>query len=576
MRPFQSWIAVAALLAVAVPPVPARTVPAGASGPAVDATAESHREAPAGPAVEERWYVMELDGRPAGWAVERWWREGDRWITESETSVRLGRDRQELRVRQAGRFVETAAGEPVSLWTRSTLGSAPVEATYRFGSRGVRAVTHQGERELRDVLPAPEGEWLTPAAARRTVRRHHRAGDTDYRVRAVDPLEGPEPVTLTRTRVGPSELPGAEGLWREEVSSAPGVVSLVDLDADGQVLRSTAELLGLDATLRLADRESALAALDAGPGPEVLLGTLVRPDRPLPHPQRLERAVYELSLSRGDADGAASLPELPAAGAQSVARANAGGVRVTVAPRAADPPRAGGGPPALREAPPPEAPEALSPEARSRLLASSPWLDHRDPEIRRLLRRALSTEVRASTAAETASDRDGGGQARGRRERPPDADPLPLPAPEDGAGEDRERARSLERFVHGYLGHKDLGTGFATASEVARSAAGDCTEHSVLLAALLRAAGIPARAVTGLVYLEEFAGARGVFGYHMWVQAHVDGRWLDLDATLPGGFGPTHIALATSELSGPEGVADLERLLPLVGRLQVRVVEPSP
>ena len=41
----------------------------------------------------------------------------------------------------------------------------------------------------------------------------------------------------------------------------------------------------------------------------------------------------------------------------------------------------------------------------------------------------------------------------------------------------------------------------ATAAEVARSREGDCTEHAVLLAALARARGIPARVAMGLVYV---------------------------------------------------------------------------
>jgi transglutaminase-like putative cysteine protease len=98
----------------------------------------------------------------------------------------------------------------------------------------------------------------------------------------------------------------------------------------------------------------------------------------------------------------------------------------------------------------------------------------------------------------------------------------------------------------------------------------------VLLAALLRAAGIPARLVTGLVYLADFAGAEGVFGYHMWVQAWTGGSWLDLDATLPGGFDATHVALAVSDLAGPEPGGELDRLLPLVGKLRIRVLEVEP
>jgi hypothetical protein len=54
---------------------------------------------------------------------------------------------------------------------------------------------------------------------------------------------------------------------------------------------------------------------------------------------------------------------------------------------------------------------------------------------------------------------------------------------------------------------------------------GDCNEHATLMAALLRAAGIPARIVVGLVYKD------GKFYYHAWNEAYID-RWISMDAIL--------------------------------------------
>ena len=51
----------------------------------------------------------------------------------------------------------------------------------------------------------------------------------------------------------------------------------------------------------------------------------------------------------------------------------------------------------------------------------------------------------------------------------------------------KEIARKLTKFVFRYMTNKNYGVGFATASEVARNKEGDCTEHSMLLAALGRA-----------------------------------------------------------------------------------------
>jgi hypothetical protein len=126
--------------------------------------------------------------------------------------------------------------------------------------------------------------------------------------------------------------------------------------------------------------------------------------------------------------------------------------------------------------------------------------------------------------------------------------------------------------------------GFATASEVARTRQGDCSEHAVLLAALLRGAGIPSRTVSGLIYTDEFLGRKNVFAYHMWTQAWltqgVGGRWVDLDATLDAlPFDAAHIALATSSQSDVGAVNDIVKIAGLLGRLSLQVVwvdEPDP
>ena len=86
-----------------------------------------------------------------------------------------------------------------------------------------------------------------------------------------------------------------------------------------------------------------------------------------------------------------------------------------------------------------------------------------------------------------------------------------------------ETAEKLTKFVFRYMTNKNYGVGFATASEVARNKEGDCTEHSMLLAALGRVLGIPTRVATGLVYADEFEGKKDVLVYHMWTQFYLDG-----------------------------------------------------
>lgn len=114
------------------------------------------------------------------------------------------------------------------------------------------------------------------------------------------------------------------------------------------------------------------------------------------------------------------------------------------------------------------------------------------------------------------------------------------------ARSDRQKMRQLRLFVTKYITQHGLDVGYASALEVLKSRQGDCTEYAVLLAALARAEGIPARVVTGMVYAERYAGASRVFLPHAWVQAWIDGRWQSFDSAMRR-FDSTHIALDTGD-----------------------------
>jgi len=138
-----------------------------------------------------------------------------------------------------------------------------------------------------------------------------------------------------------------------------------------------------------------------------------------------------------------------------------------------------------------------------------------------------------------------------------------------GTSDAAEAVRRIESFVGDYIAEKDFSVGFASAAEVAVSKQGDCSEHAVLVAAMCRAVGIPARVVTGLVYAEEFAGRKDVFGCHAWAEAYVGDKWVGLDATkAPNGFGAGHIALA----AGDGDSQDLLGMASALGKFQIEKV----
>lgn len=109
---------------------------------------------------------------------------------------------------------------------------------------------------------------------------------------------------------------------------------------------------------------------------------------------------------------------------------------------------------------------------------------------------------------------------------------------------DLQRMRRLRSFLSDYIDAKGLDVGYASALETVATRRGDCTEHAVLLTAMARSLGIPARVVTGIVYAERMGGATRVFVPHAWTQAWIDDRWISFDSAQRR-FDSSHIALGT-------------------------------
>lgn len=85
-----------------------------------------------------------------------------------------------------------------------------------------------------------------------------------------------------------------------------------------------------------------------------------------------------------------------------------------------------------------------------------------------------------------------------------------------------------ERRVHQLITKKTYSRGFDIASQTARLKAGDCSEHAVLLTALLRAQGIPARVMLGVIVV--FHAGEPLAGGHAWVEYRAEDSWERLDA----------------------------------------------
>ena len=109
---------------------------------------------------------------------------------------------------------------------------------------------------------------------------------------------------------------------------------------------------------------------------------------------------------------------------------------------------------------------------------------------------------------------------------------------------------SVVSLVDSWIPIKNRKRAFDIASKVADTGEGDCTEHSVLLGAVSRALGHPAKVVIGIVIIG-LEDAPAAFG-HAWNEIYVDGHWQLADAALHNIDHPVfYIPTGTLDNEGP-------------------------
>lgn len=100
--------------------------------------------------------------------------------------------------------------------------------------------------------------------------------------------------------------------------------------------------------------------------------------------------------------------------------------------------------------------------------------------------------------------------------------------------------------------------------DVLRHMEGDCTEHTLLFVGLVRAIGIPAREVAGLIYVDN---PKPGFYFHQWAKVWI-GKWIDVDPT----FGQTTVDVTHIKI-GEGDLIDQIKLIPLIGRIKISIAE---
>ena len=501
---------------------PAAAAAASAEPPPVESTAPSSPVAVVESAVvaggrpdRETWEAIFIEGDKVGHAHLAW-TELDDGLTQisSESQLTLKRFGQTVSSRMTAISIETPEGKLVRCVSAMNQGAGPIETTARVDGDQLFLATRTEGKTLEQPIPW-DPSWGGYFVDQVSLQR--------------EPMQPGEKRTLRGlvvmfNQVGEYTLEAidhemvellarTERLLRIEGSIQFGgakIDTVVWANDDGQTLKTTTSFSGFEQSSYRTTKEVALRD-SAHPRFDLGRQTIVKTDRQLDAPHQTQRIIYAVSLA--DKDPAQTFAS---GGSQQVERVDEQNARLTVrAMRPGDQPAEARG----------DEPTAADRDSNNLIQSDNPLI------------------VEMAQQVGVAAD-----------------DPWTL-------------ACALERYVHDTVQTKSFTQAMASAADVAKSLEGDCTEHSVLLAALCRARQIPARVAIGLVYYRQAGG----FAYHMWNEVWIRDRWIPLDATLGiGGIGAGHIKVVNSNLAGVSPYGALLPVLNVLGqdlRIQIVVVE---
>jgi hypothetical protein len=462
--------------------------------------------------VSDHWYTLEIAGAKSGWMNQTVHSDGERYRTAEQVHMSIGRGSgAPVEIDMSSSFIESHDGRPISCSVVQGMSRQPMESSWVFHDDRVVRTTRQGSIEKTTDLPLASEPWLPPQAAHRFWKERSEAGAEEITFRTVDPEQGMEPAVITMKLRD-------RGEFTFDGRTMPVTIWDSSLSL-GALSISAVEKMSSDGVLVHQEIRAGFAmSFSLSTQAEAQRAAAAAPDllaKTFIAPDAPIRNVMgstKAVYSLRLADGSA-MPAIPSSGAQRVDAGSDGLVAtVTIDVNAR-----------------PTAETADTAE----WLESSVLVDAADPQVAALARSAV---------------RDAGD------------DPL-------------ARAEALRAAVHRHITLKGLDTAFASASETAKLQRGDCSEHAVLLCAMLRAQSIPARVATGLLYVDDFAGHEDIFGWHMWTQALIDGSWVDFDATLPRRYHAGHILTSVSALGDGAASTDLASIISLMGKLKIDVVD---
>ena len=460
---------------------------------------------------EENWYGVTIDGAKSGWAKEVIETDVNLIRTSKTQEMTLSRGGIVISIKTSTEFIETADGAPVSVKSTQEAMGQSSETTWVFKKDNIEMTSVAGGTPILKAIDLPESNWLTPQGVRRLFVSKLKDGVDEITYQTMSPEIGPKVVTIMMKKLGAED---------QDILGETVPVTIWETSNDIMPMVGTETYTN--------DGIGVESKMDAGIGifqstimsqheamsplneiPELMVSLFVEPSEPIQN-GAIQRT---LTLKVKAKDG--SKLSLPTSGAQRAVEQEDGSVVLQINLDS----------PAV----------ATESELNNKeYLAASALCDGTD-------------QVVAAIAAEAIED-------------------LPIYAT------DLEKALALRSKVFTFIKDKNMSTAFASASQTARDKKGDCSEHGVLLCGLLRSVGIPSRGVMGMVYVPNYHAPNGVFGWHMWSQALIGGKWIDLDATLQLPYTVGHIATTTTSLADDTFAAEMGSLITTIGNLEVEVV----
>jgi hypothetical protein len=455
---------------------------------------------------EEVWYVVSFSGTPVGIVKDHWRADEKGVFYENYLEVTVSRLGTHISMVARTEELDDQNGEPVRFRHEVVVG-------------GTRMLT-TGERQGDSLIVRTEGQgftnnksmvWEEGAVGQGVldeyVRQRLAEGEKDFSVRTFDMQFAS--FRTSRYLVAGEEkalIQGSEDTYivleqYENDADHPNITSW--LDREFQVRRVALQQMGMEILIERVTAE-AITGLELDPNFDVIRGSMIACEGYPADPTTVDDVEFRLAFTRPiENSDAFNGPN------QKVVAAEDNVVTLVVARDVLNK-------------------ENASDEQQDVYLRSDRYVQSDHPDIR-----AVADSIVASMSVGVSA---GGAEAY---------------------------VRAASGWVNDYIENKSFGQGFASAVDVMRTREGDCTEHSVLLAALLRAAGVPARTAVGLVY------SGGSLIGHMWAEAYVD-YWRSVDALDPDN-NPVRIRIAVSSDERALDETDVANAYSLVGGVVVEV-----